>query len=86
MYGICVIDDVTGDILWFKFSSDMYSCAYLPSSESTRLNDPELFYSTLPEQVYTYQNEGRMFIRGDFNSEHSRTSMARTPLEPRKYV
>ena len=33
-----------------------------------RLNDPELFYSTLLEQVYSYQNEGRIYICGDFNS------------------
>ena len=41
---------------------------YLPPSESTRLNDPELFYSTMLEQVYSYQNEGRVYICGDFNS------------------
>ena len=41
---------------------------YLPPSESTRLNEPELFYSTMLEQVYSYQNEGRVYICGDFNS------------------
>ena len=41
---------------------------YLPPSESTRLNDPELFYSTLLEQVYSYQNDGRIYICGVFNS------------------
>ncbi|MEW8545344.1 MAG: reverse transcriptase family protein, partial [Candidatus Thiodiazotropha sp.] len=74
LYDISVLDDVKEDILWLKFATDSYSeniilcVCYLPPSESTRLNDPELFYSTLLEQVYTYQNEGRMFICGDFNS------------------
>ena len=52
-----------------KRTMKILSCVcYLPPSESTRLNDPELFYSTLLEQVHFYQNEGRIYMCGDFNS------------------
>ena len=73
-YDIAVLDDTVQDVLWLKLSSDsqtenMVICTcYLPPSDSTRLNDPKLFYASLLEQVYAYQNEGRMFICGDFNS------------------
>ena len=58
VYQISVLDDTTDDILWLKFSSarnteNIVLCVcYLPPSESTRLNDPELFYTTLLDHVY----------------------------------
>ena len=70
-YDIAVLDDTVEDVLWLKLSSDSQTenivicTCYLPPSDSTRLNDPELFYASLLEQVYAYQNEGRMFICGD---------------------
>ena len=69
-----MLDDATGDILWLKFSSSqdseniVFCVCYLPPSESTRVNDSELFYATLLEHVYSYQNEGRIIMCGDFNS------------------
>ena len=33
-----------------------------------RNNDPEAFYCSLLEQVYSYQNEGKLFICGYLNS------------------
>ena len=69
-----MLDDATGDILWLKFSSSQDSenivlcVCYLPPSESTRVNDSELFYATLLEHVYSYQNEARIIMCGDFNS------------------
>ena len=45
----------------------LWGCYLLPSG-STRLSDPELFYATLLEQVYSYQNKERMFFYGDFDS------------------
>lgn len=74
LYNVSILDATVEDILWLKFSSEncaenIVICAcYLPPSESTRVNDPDIFYSTLLEQVYAYQNEGRLFICGDFNS------------------
>ncbi|CAG2221029.1 unnamed protein product [Mytilus edulis] len=41
---------------------------------STRTNDPEQFYSDLTRQVYMYQNLGKLYIVGDFNSRCSDTS------------
>ena len=73
-YDIAILDDTVEDVLWLKLSSDTQTenivicTCYLPPSDSTRLNDPELFYASLLEQVYSYQNEGRMFICGDLNS------------------
>ena len=73
-YDITVLDATVEDVLWLKFSSDtdaeniVICVCYLPPSDSTRLNDSELFYATLLEQVYSYQNEGQLFICGDFNS------------------
>ena len=73
-YDITVLDATVEDVLWLKFSSNtdaeniVICVCYLPPSDSTRLNDAELFYATLLEQVYSYQNEGRLFICGDFNS------------------
>ena len=63
-YAVSVLDNSYEDIPWIKLSSETYDenigicVCYLPPSESTRLNDQELFYSTLLEQVHSYQNEG----------------------------
>ena len=43
-------------------------CVAYPPSESVRNNDPEAFYCSLLEQVYTYQNEGKLIICEDLNS------------------
>ena len=77
LFSVCVLDDTVEDILWLKLTplnccskSDIIvlCVAYLPPSDSVRSNDPEAFYCSLLEQVYAYQNEGRLFLCGDFNS------------------
>ena len=76
LFSVSILDDTVEDILWIKLSSlvnvrsdDIVLCvAYLPPSDSVRNNDPEAFYCSLVEQVYAYQNEGRLFICGDLNS------------------
>lgn len=45
----------------------MYVC-YLPPDGSSRSNDAEEFYTILTEQVYQYQNIGKIYICGDVNS------------------
>jgi hypothetical protein len=72
-YRVTVLDDSTEDILWVKFadgkSEDMCVCVcYLPPSNSTRTNDAEQFFTTLLDQVSVFQNEGLMYICGDFNA------------------
>ena len=74
MFTVTVLDETVEDILWLKLCSkqsqdNLVVCVcYLPPSDSVRNNDPESFYCTLLEQVYAYQNEGRLFVCGDFNS------------------
>ena len=73
VYKISILDDNKHDILWLKFLSERQTenivlcVCYLPPSESTRLNDPELFYATLLEHLCSYQNKGRLIVCGDFN-------------------
>jgi hypothetical protein len=72
-YKATVIDDSTEDVLWVKFSDgrseDICVCVcYLPPSNSTRANDAEQFFTTLLDQVSRFQNDGLMYICGDFNA------------------
>ena len=41
---------------------------YLPPKSSTRQVDAQEFYDNLLSLIYKYQNEGEIFICGDFNS------------------
>lgn len=41
---------------------------YLPPQNSSRYFDVNYFYDSLLTDVYTYQNDGMIFISGDFNS------------------
>ena len=61
-YGLnCPIEKV------FSLEISFYAL-HIPPSESVRSNDPEAFYCSLHEQVYTYQNEGKLIICEDLNS------------------
>ena len=77
-YEYCVLDTKYEDILWVKFwNNDSSFCVcvcYLPPDGSSRRNDAEEFYTRLTEQVYQYQNEGNVYICGDFNSRCGDTS------------
>ena len=73
MLTITVLDYSVEDILWIILphrggiqSENIVLCiACLPPSEYVCTNDPEAFYCSLLEQLYTYQNEGKMFICRD---------------------
>ncbi|KAK6191131.1 hypothetical protein SNE40_002872 [Patella caerulea] len=71
---ISILDDSYEDILWIKLSSkscDFKMClcvCYLPPTGSSRMSDPDLFFLTLSQQIYSYQNQGLLCICGDFNS------------------
>lgn len=77
-YDIEILDENIEDILWLKFNHEhdtfCVCVCYLPPKGSTRPNDPEKFYSDLTRQVYLYQNIGKFYIVGDFNSRCSDTS------------
>ena len=75
MFTFTALDDTVEDILWIKLShregiqsGNIVLCVAYPPSESVRNNDPEAFYCSLHEQVYTYQNEGKLIICEDLNS------------------
>ncbi|CAC5381001.1 unnamed protein product [Mytilus coruscus] len=72
------IDESIEDILWVKLTNGYETfcicVCYLPPKGSTRTNVPEQFYSDLTRQVYMYQNLGKFYIVGDFNSRCSDTS------------
>ena len=63
----CILISTYEAILWVKFWNDSTSfcfcVCYLPPEGSTRLND-----AVLTDQVYQYQNIGKTYICGDFNS------------------
>lgn len=49
-------------------------CCYLPPNYSTRQVDAHEFFDTLLSSIYKYQDEGLLFICGDFNSRCSNTA------------
>ncbi|ESO94794.1 hypothetical protein LOTGIDRAFT_161046 [Lottia gigantea] len=62
------------DILWIHvtgINSNLSLClavCYLPPEGSTRPCEPQTFFETLLEQIYSYQNMGDIQICGDFNA------------------
>ena len=73
LYDVHVLDDSKEDILWLKFRhktiSDCNICicsCYLPPNNRNR--DADEFYDDLLQQTYCFQNEGLLYIAGDFNS------------------
>ncbi|VDI82923.1 Hypothetical predicted protein [Mytilus galloprovincialis] len=77
-YTFETLDSEFDGILWIKmrsktdFLSLCIAICYLPPAESGRALDHHVFFQTLLEQVYTYQNMGRTVICGDFNSRVGR--------------
>ncbi|VDI73300.1 Hypothetical predicted protein [Mytilus galloprovincialis] len=77
-YTFETLDSEVDGILWIKmrsktdFLSLCIAICYLPPAESGRALDHHVFFQTLLEQVYTYQNMGRIVICGDFNSRVGR--------------
>ncbi|ESO93889.1 hypothetical protein LOTGIDRAFT_153361 [Lottia gigantea] len=70
------LDGSKEDILWLKLShktlrnSDLCICAcYVPPSDSSRAGDVDTFFNDLYlQQVYCFQNEGILYMAGDFNA------------------
>jgi hypothetical protein len=68
-----ILDQESEDILWIKLFNDsgcslILCVCYLPPVDSTRYVDSDTFFSTLRDHVYTYQNDGVVYMCGDFNS------------------
>ena len=73
-YGIEIIDDSYEGILWIKMEHkiDKFKifacCCYLPPNNSSRQVDVHEFFDTILSGIYKYQDNGLIFICGDFNS------------------
>ena len=76
-YNTEVVDDTFDGILWLKLHNKFDNskvfpcCCYLPRNHFTRQVDAHEFFDTLLSSIYKYQDEGLIFICGDFNSRCS---------------
>ena len=74
VYGVSVLNDSHDGILWLKlqhkFSNyTLLPCVYyLPPENSSRNFDDGSFYDHSLTSVYQYENDGFIYICGDFNS------------------
>jgi hypothetical protein len=73
-FDISVLDDSYEDILWItlthRITREMiHTCVcYLAPHNSTRIVNANDFFDKLLTQVYTFQNDGLIFICADFNA------------------
>ena len=73
-YNIEILESSFEGILWLSLKSkesqrNLTICVcYLPPLNSSRQIDAQSFYDCLLTSYYKYQNDGELFICGDFNS------------------
>ena len=73
-FDVSVLDDRNEGILWLKFSHKSKSLCivpcvcYLPPENSSRYFDVNNFFDNLLSDIYKHQNEGIIYVCGDFNS------------------
>lgn len=73
-FNISVLDCSFEGIMWLKMYRKSDNCVimpcvcYLPPENSSRRIDVNSFYDNLLTGIYRNQNEGTVFICGDFNS------------------
>lgn len=73
-FSVSVLDDSHEGILWLKLVHKTYDITilpcvcYLPPENSSRHFDVNSFYDQLLTNIYQFQNEGSIFVCGDFNS------------------
>ena len=73
-FDVKVLDDSFEGILWLKLRHKSSSLCilpcvcYLPPEISSRAFDVNGFYDTLLSDIYKFQNDGLVYICGDFNS------------------
>lgn len=74
VFDIEVLDNSFEGVLWLKMihklsGSCIYPCVcYLPPENSSRQTDVNALFDQLLTSIYNYQNDGDIFICGDFNS------------------
>jgi hypothetical protein len=73
-YNATVLDSSVEGILWVQLASKQgdvkwnICVVYLPPHGSSRNMDASAFFEDLHTQIFTYQNDGKFLIMGDFNS------------------
>ncbi len=73
-YDVVLADNSVDGIVWLHMKHksqniSIYPClCYLPPENSCRHVDVHAFYDTILTDIYKYQNEGIVYICGDFNS------------------
>ena len=73
-FNVITLDDSNDDILWLQLENiydgfKLIACVcYLPPENSSRQVDANTFFDNLLTGLYEYQNLGKLFICGDFNS------------------
>ncbi len=74
MFNVSILDNTEEDMLWLKLTSkvsEFVLClciCYLPPKGSSRGSEGDMFFTTLTNQVYAYQNEGLVCVCGDVNA------------------
>jgi hypothetical protein len=75
-FNVTVLDNTKEDILWVNLASkdggySVCLCVcYLPPKTSSYKVEGDIFFDTLLEQIYCYQNEGIVCICGDINARY----------------
>ena len=73
-FDVSVMDDTCEGTLWLKLKHKfenvtlMPCVCYLPPENSSRRIDVNTFFDSLLTDIYKYQNQGSIFIRGDPNA------------------
>ena len=73
-FDVDILESSFEGILWLSLKSKLKKqnlnicVCYLPPLNSSRQIDAQSFYDCLLTSVYRYQNDGELFICGDFNS------------------
>ncbi len=73
-FNVNILDNSIEDVLWLEINAinvDFTIClcvCYLPPKDSSYKVDGEQFFTSLLEQIYSYQNRGYICICGDINA------------------
>ena len=73
-FNVTVLDKSQEGIMWLRITSkhdDFLLCSavcYLPPQDSCRAIDSDIFFDKLVEQLYMYQNMGKVILMGDYNA------------------
>ena len=79
-FNVTTLDTSHEGIMWLRITSKLgdfsLCCAvcYLPPHDSCRAMDSSIFFDKLMEQLYTFQNMGKIILMGDYNARCGQNS------------